>query len=93
MTFLHKHMYQVSLLWLYLRFSRDFVSRKYARTAKFLQALAKKARKQEKTPLNSRGVSLMLLQKLLNNLIDKLSVRTPFNFRHESAHYFTHLGF
>lgn len=48
----------------------------------------------EKTPLeHSRSVSLMLLQKLLNNLIDKLSICTPFDFRHESAHYFTHLGF
>lgn len=60
--------------------------------ARLLQALL--LHDKEKTPLEkTRGVSLMLLQKLLNNLIDKLSVCTPFNFRHESAHYFTHLGF
>ncbi|EHB65092.1 hypothetical protein PaelaDRAFT_2234 [Paenibacillus lactis 154] len=93
MTFLHKHMYQVTLLWLYLRISRDFVSRKYNLTAIFHHASLNKPENKKKHPLKSRGVSLMLLQKLLNNLIDKLSVRTPFNLRHESAHYFTHLGF
>lgn len=35
----------------------------------------------------------MLLQKLLNHLIHKFSVRTPFDFGHESTHNFPHLGF
>ena len=68
MTFLHKHMYQVTLLWLYLRISRDFVSRKYTLTAISITLLAQQARKQEKTPPEIKGCFTYVVTEIVEQL-------------------------